>query len=57
MADSNEKKFADPEQSSCEKGALGQLQSQPPFPAEAEKKLIRKVDFMYVHDRHQALPG
>ncbi|KAL2788215.1 major facilitator superfamily domain-containing protein [Aspergillus keveii] len=46
MADANEKKFADPERSSCDKGALGQLQSQPPFSAEAEKKLIRKVDLM-----------
>ncbi|KAL3442764.1 major facilitator superfamily domain-containing protein [Aspergillus insuetus] len=46
MADSNEKKFGDPEKASCEKGALGELQSQPPFSADSEKKLIRKVDLM-----------
>ncbi|CEL11106.1 hypothetical protein ASPCAL14212 [Aspergillus calidoustus] len=45
MADLNEK-FAEREQSTCEKGALEELQSQSPFSADAEKKLIRKVDLM-----------
>ncbi|KAL2803130.1 major facilitator superfamily domain-containing protein [Aspergillus granulosus] len=44
MADSNEKKSPELEQSSCEKGGLEDIQTQAPFSADAEKKLIRKVD-------------
>jgi hypothetical protein len=57
MTDSNDKKYADPEQSSYEKGGLEQFQSQSPFSADAEKKLIRKVDLMYVHDRDRTIQG
>jgi hypothetical protein len=56
MADLNEK-FAEREQSTCEKGALEELQSQSPFSADAEKKLIRKIDLMYVHAYYQITRG
>ncbi|KAL2848428.1 major facilitator superfamily domain-containing protein [Aspergillus pseudoustus] len=45
MAD-NEKKSSELEQSSSEKGAVEQLHGQASFSADAEKKLVRKVDFM-----------
>ncbi|KAL2785343.1 major facilitator superfamily domain-containing protein [Aspergillus keveii] len=46
MADSNEKKSSELEQSTCEKGGLEHVQMQAPFSADAEKKLIRKIDLM-----------
>lgn len=45
MTDTGEKKSAEFEQPGLE---LGELQSQPTFSPEAEKRLVRKVDLMYV---------
>lgn len=46
MTDTGEKKSTDFDQPGFE---LGELQSEPTFSPDAEKRLVRKVDLMYDH--------